>query len=225
MGDKFVRNQVSMERFLKWFGVSVPKDGFINCPAHSDSRPSLKVYGGKKGFYCYQCQAGGGPVEFYMLFKGVNFRIAKKTLMGAFGISNEVNDKVKANLNSREQLSVDNVILTWHRLFLNRLWDFLNGLPKELYLLTYIDWLEYGPKRLDYAMESARRLKSFEILDGTQSRIFDFLKFCVFNHAVRLCQQRRKKYHKKSLKSFSFSGKKDWTWRKRQKKKMKKRIL
>ena len=64
-----IRKTVTTKELLDKIGIPVGEDGFICCPGHEDSRPSLKVYDNYDGFYCFQCRTGGGPVEFLQMYK------------------------------------------------------------------------------------------------------------------------------------------------------------
>ena len=64
-----IRKTITTKQLLDKIGIPVGEDGFICCPGHDDSRPSLKVYDNYDGFYCFQCGTGGGPVEFLQLYK------------------------------------------------------------------------------------------------------------------------------------------------------------
>ncbi len=51
------------------YGYTPNRAGFIRCPFHGGGRertPSLKLYDGQKGFYCYSCHAAGSVIDFTM---------------------------------------------------------------------------------------------------------------------------------------------------------------
>lgn len=60
------------------------KDGFINCPFHTEKHASLttKFYKGnnKESFKCFGCGAHGDALNFIMKFKGLNYVEARKYL-------------------------------------------------------------------------------------------------------------------------------------------------
>ncbi len=69
---------VSMPEICERYGIKISRTGFISCPFHHEKTPSLKVYGGKKGFYCFGCGKSGNVINFVMSYFGINFR---ETLM------------------------------------------------------------------------------------------------------------------------------------------------
>jgi hypothetical protein len=40
-------------------GLSVNRDAKVNCPLHEDRTPSLHVYAGAGGWFCFGCERGG----------------------------------------------------------------------------------------------------------------------------------------------------------------------
>lgn len=44
-------------------GVELPRDGKVCCPFHDDRTPSLHVYDGGSGWYCFGCERGGSIID------------------------------------------------------------------------------------------------------------------------------------------------------------------
>lgn len=77
----------------KLLGVTVPKHGFVSCPFHSDSSPSLKVYEtAERGWCCYgRCGRRGGSIFdlsarlWGLSTRGEDFLEVRRRLTAIFG--------------------------------------------------------------------------------------------------------------------------------------------
>lgn len=49
------------------YGLIANPRGYCHCPAHVDKTPSLRLYPGDRGFYCYSCHAGGSVIDLAQL--------------------------------------------------------------------------------------------------------------------------------------------------------------
>jgi hypothetical protein len=76
VGDIERAKEVAIGGLLK-----VNKGGFATCPFHKDATPSLKVYPGNRGFYCFSCNAGGSVVDLVMKMHGKSFTDSVKFLL------------------------------------------------------------------------------------------------------------------------------------------------
>ena len=61
-----------MQQTVEYYGLKVNSRGLCLCPFHRDTHPSMKIYPNGKGFYCFVCGAGGDPVKFAALYRGVS---------------------------------------------------------------------------------------------------------------------------------------------------------
>lgn len=69
------------------YGYEPNRSGFLRCPFHSgDHTASLKIYPDDRGWYCFGCHRGGGPVEFVMELEGLPFREAISKLNSDFSL-------------------------------------------------------------------------------------------------------------------------------------------
>lgn len=50
------------------------------CPFHDDSNPSLHLYPGNKGFYCFSCSTGGDAITLVQKIYNLNFLQAIKLI-------------------------------------------------------------------------------------------------------------------------------------------------
>lgn len=63
------------------------KNGFCQCPLHQGDRtPSMKLYPGSRGFYCFGCHQGGDVIKLMMLISGLGFRAACQQLSDDFAL-------------------------------------------------------------------------------------------------------------------------------------------
>lgn len=58
-----IRQRVSALEAARFYGLAVSRSGTALCPWHSDRHPSLKLYEGDRGCWCFACQHGGDVVE------------------------------------------------------------------------------------------------------------------------------------------------------------------
>lgn len=59
-----IRSAVTMKDALAWYGIDTNRHGYAACPFHDDRHPSMKVYPGDRGFYCFVCHEGGDIFRF-----------------------------------------------------------------------------------------------------------------------------------------------------------------
>jgi DNA primase len=50
-----IKERVTMFDVADRYGFDVHKKHFIHCPFHNEKTPSMKLYDGKKGCYCFGC--------------------------------------------------------------------------------------------------------------------------------------------------------------------------
>jgi len=59
-----VKARVSCADAAPAYGYMPNRAGYICCPFHSDKTPSMKLYPGAGGFYCFGCGAHGSVIDF-----------------------------------------------------------------------------------------------------------------------------------------------------------------
>lgn len=62
-----------MQQVVDEFGLEPNRSGFVSCPAHSDSTPSLKLY--EDHFNCFSCGANGDEYGLIALLVGEDVRV------------------------------------------------------------------------------------------------------------------------------------------------------
>jgi hypothetical protein len=81
-----VKESVSMQAVVEYYGLQVNRKGLCLCPFHQDKEPSMKIYPNGKGFYCFACGTGGDQIKFVALYQDVRNEEAAKELAVAFQI-------------------------------------------------------------------------------------------------------------------------------------------
>lgn len=81
-----VKSLVTMKQIAGMYGYTVSRSGFIRCPFHGDTTPSMKVYDGRRGYYCFVCHQGGDVIDFVMKHDGIEFEPAVRLIADHFRI-------------------------------------------------------------------------------------------------------------------------------------------
>lgn len=81
-----IRERLPAREVVEFYGFHPNGAGFIRCPFHAgDDHGSLKVYsGGKAGWHCFGCGAGGSVIDFVMRLFDLSFRQACTRLNADF---------------------------------------------------------------------------------------------------------------------------------------------
>lgn len=77
-GDIFTRIKESlpMRDVAEHYGLEVNRSGDVLCPFHNDSKPSMHVYPGTRGWWCFVCNEGGSVIDFVEKLYHINARQA-----------------------------------------------------------------------------------------------------------------------------------------------------
>jgi DNA primase len=75
-----IKASVSMQDVLLMFGVKISRNGFINCPFHTEKYASMKIY--HDSYYCFGCGASGDIFSMTMQLNKCDFRTAFELLGG-----------------------------------------------------------------------------------------------------------------------------------------------
>ena len=84
-----VKASVTMSQVAEMCGYKPDRAGRILCPFHHEKTPSMKIYGGNRGFYCYGCQTGGDVIKFTQKVFDCSALEAAKRIADHFGIRYE----------------------------------------------------------------------------------------------------------------------------------------
>ncbi len=75
-----------MAQVCERYGIETRGDRAL-CPFHDDHSPSMKLYPGDRGWYCFACGEGGDVIRFAEKYFGVGFRQAIEKLSADFGLA------------------------------------------------------------------------------------------------------------------------------------------
>lgn len=60
--------------------IKTNSQGFARCIFHADKHPSMKVYAGDRGYYCFSCQASGNAIHLVRKLHNLDFPEAVRYL-------------------------------------------------------------------------------------------------------------------------------------------------
>lgn len=83
---EIIKERIRMTDVISFYGFHPNRSGYICCPFHQEKTPSLKIYPGGQGWYCYGCGAGGSVIDFVMKLFHVNFSAAIAKLDSDFNL-------------------------------------------------------------------------------------------------------------------------------------------
>lgn len=75
-----IKSALTMPDVCQKYGIEVNRQGFAICPFHCEDTPSLKIYEGRRGFYCYGCGKSGDVITFTQELFSLSFVDALKKL-------------------------------------------------------------------------------------------------------------------------------------------------
>lgn len=93
-----IKDRLTTREVVEFYGFRIDRTGYIQCPFHmGDDHGSLKIYeGGKTGWYCFGCGAGGTVIDFVMRLFHLNFRQAVLRLNTDFNLGLTEEKRTKA---------------------------------------------------------------------------------------------------------------------------------
>jgi hypothetical protein len=68
------------------YGIPINGHNKALCPFHADQKPSMHIYPGNRGFYCYVCNKGGSVIDFVMGLFNLDFHDAIRKINSDFGL-------------------------------------------------------------------------------------------------------------------------------------------
>lgn len=86
---EIIKDSVSVRDACEAYGIEVNRAGFACCPFHGEKTPSMKVYDGSRGFYCFGCHVGGDVIAFVQKLFGLSVVDAEKRLSEDFSLGLE----------------------------------------------------------------------------------------------------------------------------------------
>lgn len=84
--NELIKSSVTMEDVCRTYGIEVNRAHKAICPFHQDTKPSMHVYGGSRGWYCFTCHKGGDVIDFVAEYFGLGFQEAMQKISDDFGL-------------------------------------------------------------------------------------------------------------------------------------------
>lgn len=103
-----IKEAVPMREAVVQYGFEPDRVGRICCPFHDDQNPSLRLYEGSGGWWCFVCNEGGSVIDFTAKLFGLSFLQAAKKLdhdfsLGLMDGSVDPNDAVRRDKIRRQK--------------------------------------------------------------------------------------------------------------------------
>ena len=89
-----IKSRISMIDICKTYGFNIQRGNFICCPFHNEKTPSLKLYDGNRGFYCFGCGEHGSVIDFVMRYFGLDFKSAISKLNDDFCLGLPIGQRI-----------------------------------------------------------------------------------------------------------------------------------
>ena len=83
---RIVKDAVTAEDAARALGLNVDRRGRALCPWHSERHPSLHLYKGDRGCWCFACQNGGSVIDLTMQVLGCDTWDAVRWLSDTFAL-------------------------------------------------------------------------------------------------------------------------------------------
>lgn len=80
-----IKQMVTMQDIAEMYGFAPDsRSKKALCPFHNDRKPSMQIYPGHRGYYCFVCGAGGDCINFVQRLFGLSFIDACKKINDDF---------------------------------------------------------------------------------------------------------------------------------------------
>ena len=161
-----VKDSVSAPEAALYYGFAPNKAGFIRCPWHADKKPSLKLYEGTRGCYCYACGKGGSVIDLVAALHGVPPKVALRMINEDFGLGLNLDRQYSSSRAAqvRAQRKRENEFQAWRERSLNAC---------ALLLRIYEDTIRQVDEKRLIDDESAAILRGGPYIEWTQERLHD----------------------------------------------------
>lgn len=90
-----IKSLLTAEEVCRFYGIEV-NNGKARCPFHHDKSPSMILYKGNKGWWCYPCNRGGSVIDLVMQLFNLSFRDAMAKLNDDFHLGLPLEAKPKS---------------------------------------------------------------------------------------------------------------------------------
>ena len=91
-----INARVPMLEVAQRYGIGINRAGYACCPFHTEKTPSLRVYPGAGGWYCYGCHKGGDVIDFTREYFGLTYPQTLVRLNDDFALGLPIGRKLTA---------------------------------------------------------------------------------------------------------------------------------
>jgi len=103
-----IKAALTAEEVARRYGFEPNRALFIRCPFHDgDSKASLKLYPGSRGWHCFGCGEGGSVIDFVMKLFGLGLGAAEERLNADFGLGLAEERKSRAELSEHARRAAE----------------------------------------------------------------------------------------------------------------------
>lgn len=97
-----IKMRVSMREVAEQYGFEMsPRSRKMCCPFHNDKKPSMQIYAGSGGWFCFVCNEGGDVIDFVQRYFGLGFMDAQKKLNDDFRLGLPIGERLSDQENRR----------------------------------------------------------------------------------------------------------------------------
>ena len=89
-----IKRAVPMREVAAMYGFEADRTGNIRCPFHNDKKPSMHIYDGTRGWWCFVCNEGGDVIDFTKRYFNLSFMDACKKLNADFNLHLPLGEKL-----------------------------------------------------------------------------------------------------------------------------------
>ena len=89
-----IRNSLDTQEVFSNYGLRPNRSGFVCCFLHNERTPSMKVYKGNGGYYCFGCGARGSVIDFVMQYFGLTFTDAISKINADFSLGLPIGERI-----------------------------------------------------------------------------------------------------------------------------------
>lgn len=87
-----LKSVVAVKQVAEYYGLNVSRSNMCNCPFHTDSTPSMKIY--DNNYHCFSCGAHGDVIDFTARLFGTSQIEAAKRINEDFHLGFDVDKPV-----------------------------------------------------------------------------------------------------------------------------------
>lgn len=176
-----IKAAVSALDVCEKYGIEVNRAGFARCPFHAggnERTPSLRVWRGDRGYFCFSCHASGDSIALAQGILGISFSEAIRRLDSDFNLGLNIrggrlsrNEQIRANKELWERRKAKEKVENEHRALIdrfNRAVTLLRVMEEEVETQAPTDRDAEWPEGFCYALftQSTARQEADEALEA-----------------------------------------------------------